>query len=183
MANTINQDDVMNALHNLMGHRVNPGGTDEDYQRYIQDSFDYCWRYYKWRWTTKVVTTAADGLLPDDFDPLGYYSDADTYDVTWDYTESKYVLDPAEAVEITYQIIPPTIGETALPFPSAMVVAIGCTVLAKQADNPTRADIQQEWDMWHSRLDRLVGQAESNVVRRPTNYHDVAGTFPGDVGA
>jgi len=97
MANTINQDDVLNALHNLMGHRVNPGGTDEDYKRYIQDAFDYCWRYYKWRWTTKVVTTDSDGVLPDDFDPLGFYSDADTYDVTWDYDASKYVLDPAAA--------------------------------------------------------------------------------------
>lgn len=186
MGATINQSDVMNALHNLMGHRVSPGGTDDDYKRYIQDSFDYCWRYYKWCWTTKTVTTAVDGILPEDFDPLGFYSVSDTYEVSWDSTQSRYVLEPAGEVELTYQIVPPTLGTDAAgsaPFPSAMVVAIGATVLAKQGANPTRADVQQEWDMWHSRLDRLVGQAESNLRRRPQSYHDRAGTYVGDVGA
>lgn len=186
MASTINQVDVMNALHNLMGHRVNPGGTDDDYKRYIQDSFDYCWRYYKWKWTTKTTTTAVDGLLPDDFDPLGYNSlDQNTYDITWDFTNKKYAISPAGAVTLTYQIVPPTLGTDesgAAPFPSAMVVAIGCTVLAKQGANPTRADVRQEWDMFHGRLDRLVGQAESNIRRTPQNRHSVSGTFTGDVG-
>lgn len=183
MAQTITQTDVLNSLHNLMGHRVAPGGVDDDYKRYLQDSFDYCWRYYKWNWTTKTFTTLTDGFLPDDFDPLGYNSVSETYGVSFDYTEGKYVLDPAAAVEVEYQIVPPTLGDTAVPFPSAMVVAIGATVLAKQGENPTRADVQQEWDMWHSRLDRLVGQAESNVRRRPQSFHDRAGTYTGDVGA
>jgi len=187
MGATINQVDVMNALHNLMGHRQNPGGTDADYQRYIQDSFDYCWRYYKWSWTTKTVTTAVDGLLPDDFDPLGYNSlDQASYDITWDYTSKKYAVAPAGIVTLTYQIVPPTLGQDAsgaAPFPSAMVVAIGSTVLAKAGANPTRADVQQEWDMFHSRLDRLVGQAESNVVRSPRNRLSESGTYTGNVGA
>lgn len=186
MANTIDQVAVMNALHNLMGHRVSPGGTDEDYKRYIQDSFDYCWRYYKWVWSTKSVTTLADGILPDDFDPLGYFSESANYTFTWDSSALKYVLSPAAAVTLTYQIMPPTLGTDAsgaAPFPSAMVVAIGATVLAKQGANPTRADVQQEWDMWHSRLDRLVGQAESNVSRSPRNRHSEAGTYVGNVGA
>lgn len=181
-ANTINQTDVLDCLHNLMGHRVNPGGTDEDFKRYIQDSLDYCWRYHKWNFAMKDVTTAIDGILPDDFDPLGYYSEADTTPVVWDATEEAFVLDPPAVTELTYQTVPPTIdADSKVPFPSAMVVAIGATVLAKQGENPTRADVQQEWDIWHSRLDRLVGQAESNVVRRPRNFHDVAGTFPGAV--
>lgn len=180
MANTITQTDVLDSLHNLMGHRVNPGGTDDDFKRYIQDSFEYCWRYYKWRWTLKTFTTLDDGVLPSDFDPLGYYSQVDSYDVTWD--GSNYLLDPIAAVDLTYQMVPPTLDDTTpVPFPSAMVVAIGATVLAKQGENPTRADTSQEWDMWHARLDRLVGQAESNVSRRPRNYHDVAGTYPGAV--
>ena len=186
MGATINQVDVMNALHNLMGHRQNPGGTDLDYQRYIQDAFEYCWRYYKWNWTTKTVTTLADGLLPTDFDPLGYNSlSQDDYSISWDSTSGKYILNPIGVATLTYQIVPPTLGTDAsgaAPFPSAMVVAIGATVLAKQGANPTRADIQQEWDMWHSRLDRLVGQAESNIRRRPQNRHSVSGTFTGDVG-
>lgn len=180
MANTITQTDVLNSLHNLMGHRVNPGGTDEDFKRYLQDSFDYCWRYYKWSWTTKTFTTLSDGILPTDFDPLGFYSVSETYGITWNGTA--YVLDPTAAVLLTYQIVPPELADTAVPFPSAMVVAIGATVLAKQGENPTRADVKQEWDMWHSRLDRLVGQAESNVRRRPQSYHDRMGTFVGDVG-
>ena len=180
MANTITQDDVLNRLHNLMGHRVNPGGTDDDFKRYIQDSVDYCWRYYKWAWTTKSFTTLVNGILPSDFDPLGFNSlDQETYSVTWN--GSAYVIAPAGIVTLTYQTVPPDISAGAIPFPSSMVVAIGCTVLAKQGENPTRADVQQEWDMWHSRLDRLVGQAESNVVRRPQNYHSRAGTFTGAV--
>jgi hypothetical protein len=181
MAQTITQAEVLSFLHNQMGHRVDPGGTDDDLKRYVQAAFDYCWRYYKWRWTTKDVTTAVDGFLPDDFDPLGYYSVADTYDVTYDYTANKYVLVPAAAVELTYQIIPPTLGDTGTPFPSASVVATGALIFAKQGENPTRADVQQEWDEFHSFLDRLVGQAESNVVRRPRNYHDLTGSFTGAV--
>jgi len=181
-SNTINQTDVLNALHNLMGHRVNPGGTDDDFKRYIQDSLDYCWRYYKWNFSMKTVTTLDDGVLPDDFDPIGFYSVADTYPVLWDSTNFVYTLDPVVATEVTYQTVPPTIGDSSkVPFPSAMVVAIGATVLAKQGENPTRADVKQEWDMWHARLDRLVGQAESNIARRPRNFHDVAGTYPGAV--
>ena len=185
MANTITQTDVLNSLHNLMGHRVNPGGTDDDFKRYIQDSFDYCWRYYKWNWTTKTFTTLIDGLLPTDFDPLGYNSlDQDVYSITFDSTSGKYMVNPAGVVDITYQAVPPTLSDTTgQPFPSSMVVAIGSTVLAKQGENPTRADVKQEWDMWHARLDRLVGQVESNVSRRPRNFHDVAGTFPGDTGS
>lgn len=184
MANTINQVQVMNSLHNLMGHRVSPGGTDEDLKRYIQASFDYAWRYYKWRWTMKTVTTASDGVLPDDFDLDGYYSLADTYGVTWNQTTGKLVLDPASAVTLTYQMAPPTLTpDKNVPFPSAQVIALGATIYAKQAENPTRADVQQEWDMFHSELDRLVGRAYANQPRRPRNYHDMMGTYTGDVGA
>lgn len=184
MSATITQTDVMNALHNLMGHRTNPGGTDDDFRRYIQDSFDYCWRYYKWPWTSRTVTTASDGILPEDFDPLGFNSVSETYSTVWDSDAERYKLDPAGEVELSYQASPPQLtADSRVPFPSAMVVAIGATVLAKEGANPTRADIQQEWDMWHSRLDRLVGQAESNIRRRPQSYHDRAGSYVGNVGA
>lgn len=183
MAQTITQTSVLNFLHNQMGHRVAPGGTDDDLKRYLQASFDYCWRYYKWKWTLKNTSTIADGVLPDDFDPLGFYSVSDTYDVTFDYTTSKYVLDPTAAVDLQYQIVPPTLSDTPVPFPSDAAVAIGALVFAKQGENPSRADVQQEWDEFHSLLDRLVGQAESNVRRRPQSYHDRAGTYVGDVGA
>lgn len=183
MANTITQTSVLNFLHNQMGHRVPPGGTDDDLKRYVQESFDYCWRYYKWNWSTKNFTTLIDGYLPDDFDPLGFRSNEETYGVTFDYTAGKFVLDPVAIDTFTYQIIPPTLGDTGVPFPSDGVVAMGALIFAKRGENPSRADVQPEWDEFHSRLDRLVGQAESNVRRRPQSYHDRAGTYVGNVGA
>lgn len=185
MGYLINQVDVMNSLHNLMGHRVNPGGTDDDLKRFVQESFNYCWRYYRWNWSLKTFTTLADGVLPVDFDPLGFYSVADTYGLTWDSATGRFLLDPLAAVEVNYQIVPPTLGTDAAgsaPFPSAQVVALGAAVYAKQAENPTRADISQEWDLFHSELDRLVGKAEVNRYRTPQNVHSRAGTFTGDVG-
>lgn len=184
MAHTITQEDVLNRLHNLMGHRVNPGGTDEDLKRWAQDGFDYCWRYYKWLWALKTTTTLDDGVLPEDFDLLGYYDLVDTYGVTWDSTTSRLLLDPIAAETITYQMAPPTLDDTTpVPFPSARVVAMAALIYAKLSENPTRTDIQQEWDLLHSELDRLTGVAEAHRSHRPRNYHDVAGTFPGDVGA
>lgn len=181
----INQVTVMTALHNLMGHRNAPGGTDEDLKRYVQTSFDYCWRYYRWRWSLKTGSTIADGIVPTDFDLDGYYSTADTNDVIWDTTISKLRFEPAVAVtDFTYQIAPPTLGEDAAgsaPFPSAQVVALGAVIYAKMAENPTRADVKQEWDMFHNELDRLVGRASNNTPRRPVNFHDAAGTFTGAV--
>lgn len=195
MARTIKREDVLNALHNLMGHRTSPGGTEEDFVRYVQASFDYCWRYYPWMFSLKKADIAADGLLPTDFDHEGWrrfdgvteismedsIAGLDGSVITWNGT--RYVLDPTTSGTVAYQYQPPTLDGTETPFPSAMVVAIGATVLAKQGNNPTRADIQQEWDEWHSDLDRLVGRAENNKPRRIRTRHDVMGTFLGDTGA
>jgi len=181
----INQEEVLDILHNQMGHRVNPGGTDADLKRYIQSSFDYCWRYYKWSFAQKTDSTDADGVLPLDFDLEGYYDLADTYDVVWDSDLERIKLDGVEEVtEVNYQMAPPVLGDDgSAPFPSALVVAEGALIFAKLGENPTRADVSQEWDLFHSMLDRLVGYADKNRVRRPQNYHDVAGTYTGDVGA
>lgn len=184
MSYTINQVDVLNSLHNLMGHRVNPGGTDADLKRFVQESFNYCWRYYRWAFATKEATTLIDGVLPNDFDLEGSYSIADEFTISWDSALGKLKLDPVGIQTFTYQIAPPTLGTDAAgsaPFPSAQVVALGATIYAKMANNPTRADVQQEWDIFHAELDRLVGRAEANRVRRPIHYLDQAGTFVGDV--
>lgn len=183
----INQADVLNVLHNLLGHRVSPGGTDSDLKRFVQEAFAYAWRYYRWSWTLKAGTTLIDGLLPVDFDLDGYSSlDQDSYAITWDTATSRLKLNPAAVTSFTYQIAPPILGTDAAgsaPFPSARVVALGAFVYAKKAENPTRADVQQEWDMFHSELDRLVGRAFNNRTRTPQNYLSRAGTFTGDVGA
>lgn len=184
MGYLINQVDVLTRLHNLMGHRNLPGGTDEDLKRWVQDGFDYCWRYYKWGFAQKTFTTPSTGVLPDDFDLEGYFDLATTYTPTWNSTTGKLVLNPIGAVTISYQMAPPTLTSgTGVPFPSARVVALAALIYAKLSENPTRADITQEWDMLHSELDRLVGYSDRNKRRVPQNYQSVRGTFTGDVGA
>lgn len=186
MGYLINQQDVLNILHNQMGKRVPPGGTDDDLKRYIQEAFNYAWRYYKWEWAMKTDSTDADGVLPTDFDLDGYFSDSDTYTVEWDNDAGVLKLaDVTEATEITYQMAPPTLGTDAAgsaPFPSALVIAEGAVIFAKLGENPTRADVTQEWDIFHNMLDRLVGRATANRPRTPQNYLSVRGTFTGDVG-
>lgn len=197
MANTITQDDVLDSLHNLMGHRVNPGGTDDDLKRYVQRAFEYCWRYYRWNFSLKKATIASDGILPADFDYEGYrvfdgiteVGLADTLTsstsgsaLVWDSATSRYILEPTAECTVVYQITPPNLEDGPVPFPSAQVVALGAAVYSKQAENPTRADVTQEWDMFHSELDRLVGRADFAQTRRPVHYLDAAGTFVGDTG-
>lgn len=135
----------------------------------------------------KTGFTLDDGVLPIDFDLDGYFDFADRYNVTWDNTAKRLVLDPAIAIpSFTYQMAPPILGtdaDGAAPFPSARVIALGALIYAKKGENPTRADVQQEWDMFHSELDRLVGRADSNRPTRPRHYLDVRGTHVGDVGA
>lgn len=187
MAYIINQNDVLNRLHNLMGKRVSPGGTNDDLKLYIQDSFDYCWRYYKWPFAMKNFTTLVDGLLPTDFDLDGYSSvNASTYDIRYDTATGRLILNPIGALTGTYQMAPPTLGSTiatSAPFPSAQVVALGALVFAKKAENPTRADVQQEWDLFHAELKKLAARSYNSARTRPTNFHDAAGTYPGDVGS
>lgn len=203
MATKINQVDVMAALNNLMGRRVLPGGTQDDLVRYAQAAFDYAWRYYKWTFSLKTASIVDDGsgnvYMPVDFDIEGYRkfigateatldevttSTGSTVAIIWDYTANRYKVTPATPVTVVYQIEPPTLTDSSyVPFPSAMVVAIGATIFAKQGENPTRADISQEWDEFHSELDRLVARAEANRPRQKArNYHDKMGTFTGDVG-
>lgn len=186
MAYLINQNDVLNRLYNLMGKRVSPGGTDDDLKRYVQDAFDYCWRFYRWPWAMKAGVTADDGLLPEDFDLDGYSTlDADTYAVTWDATSGRLILDPIGVTSFTYQIMPPTLGsdaESSAPFPSARVVAMAAFIYAKKGENPTRADVKQEWDMVDAELRKLAGRSANSRRTGPVNFHDRAGTFTGDVG-
>lgn len=184
MSYLINRQEVLNLLHNQMGHRIPPGGTDDDLKRYIQEAFKYAWRYYKWGWAMKRFTTLDDGVLPEDFDLEGYFDQSETYTPTWDSTTGRLILDPVAAVDIVYQMAPPELGDDAdgsAPFPSALTIAEGALIFAKLGENPTRADIQPEWDMFHSLLDRHVGFAERNKTRTPQNRHSVTGTNTGQV--
>lgn len=204
--NTINQVDVLTSLNNLMGRRVLPGGEQDDLKRFCQRAFEYCWRYYRWDFSLATDTLVDDGsgnfFLPADFDYEGYRKFIDLTEVPleealtttsttvvaleWDQTENRYKLNPGSAAQVVYQRTPPTLGTDAAgaaPFPSAQVVGLAASIYAKQAENPTRADISQEWDLVHSELDRLAGRADAARGRSSVrNFHDKMGTFPGDVG-
>lgn len=198
----INQNDVLNVLHNLLGHRVNPGGTDDDLKRFVQEAYNYAWRYHKWKFSLKTGAIANDGLCPADMDYEGYREFdgltegdlADTVSGTGsvalqlDTATGRYQLVPAQATTVTYQYTPPTMGSGAdmasgaVPFPSARVIAIGAFVYAKKAENPTRADVKQEWDLFKSELDTLVARSYNAQRGRPVHYLDAAGTYTGDAG-
>lgn len=203
--NVINQVNVLTALNNLMGRRALPGGEQEDLKRYCQEGFKYCWRYYKWGFSLATATLADDGngnfYLPEDFDYEGYRKFTSLVEVPldevvattgstnvaieWDDTAKRYKLNPGSAAQLVYQRTPPTLGTDSAgsaPFPSAQVVGLAASVYAKQAENPTRADISQEWDLVHSELDRLVGRADAARPRSSIrNFHDKTGSFTGQV--
>ena len=84
---------------------------------------------------------------------------------------------------MVYQTEPPVLSASKkVPFPSAMAIAVGAVIYAKEADNPAHADISQEWDQFHVELDRLVGMAQRYTPRNIRSYQDVMGTYTGDVG-
>lgn len=201
----INQNDVLNVLHNQLGHRVNPGGTDDDLKRYIQEAYNYAWRYYPWSFSLKTASIASDGLCPTDMDYEGYRvfdgltevdladtvssSSSSSVAIQLDTSTGRYILTPVQTATITYQYTPPTLGsgatmaDGAAPFPSARVIAVGALIYAKKGENPTRADVQQEWDLFHDELKTLVARAYNAKRRRPVHYLDAAGTFVGDTGS
>jgi hypothetical protein len=211
MANLITQTQVLTKLNNLMGRRtLNSSNSQDDLKGYCQDSFDYAWRYYRWGFSLKraVIDLVNDPYLPDNFDIDGYQEVASTVDQPWTYVPIEeydaiqsgdrfYTLEyddtlnrykfltsfTATTVTVIYQKTPPTLGDTGVPFPSAMSIAVGATVFSKQADNPRSADISQEWDEFHSELDRHTGRSENNKpMRRVRTRQDKAGTYTGDVG-
>lgn len=211
MANTIKKADVLAVLNNLMGRRTSPGGDNSDLERYCQIAFDYAWRYYTWSFSLRpaTITFASDAHMPADFDLDGYhrilatpgnewaylpveeYYDTPTgnrtYTLVWDSVVSKYTFVTSfsvATVDIIYQVTPPVLDDvTPQPFPSASSIAMGAAVWAKQGENPTRADISQELDLWELELDMHTGRAEKHKPRQSArSRQEVAGTYTGDVG-
>lgn len=209
MTKTITQDQVLINVSRLMGLTSLPAGDVSDWKEYCQIAFDYAWRYYKWDWSLKVVTVdlVNDPYLPADFDAGGYIdaiptvdgaytkvtlidfarttADSRRYTLQYDADEGKYEvktkMSGLQTMDFVYQVAPPTLSTTPVVFPSAMAVALGALVYAKQAENPTRADITQEWDEFHAELDRHIGRMEVNKAQgQAMNLYDIAGTYPGD---
>lgn len=206
----IDQTKVLTALSRMMGKRKLPQGDLSDWKDYCQTAFDYAWRYYQWDWSMKLVTVdlGTDPYLPTDFDIGGYRqavptADGDitelkltdysrqgngfrTFALQYDDTMGRYkVLTKSglSTIDFLYQVAPPTLGATEVPFPSAMTIGIGAAIYAKQGENPTRADITQEWDEFHAELDRHTSRSDVNTPRNTNmNLQDSKGTYTGDVG-
>ena len=92
------------------------------------------------------------------------------------------------SMDFVYQTAPPSLNDkdvsgSYIPavFPSAMTIGMGASIYAKQGENPTRADISQEWDLFHKELNRHVGRVSQNVKRSLNlNLQDDYGTYTGD---
>ena len=209
MTKTITQQAVVLNIARLMGLTSLPSGDLSDWQTYAQTAFDYAWRYYRWDWSTKIVTVnlVTDPYMPADFDIGGYVeavptpdgaytkvtqldfarvtADSRQYTFQFDSTVNRYKvltkMSGLQTMDFVYQTEPPTLSDSGVVFPSAMPIAIGALVYSKQAENPTRADISQEWDEFHVELDRLTGRMEVNKAQgQAMNLYDIAGTYPGD---
>ena len=159
---------------------------------------------------TVTVDLVADPYLPADFDYLGNYqalpytlgqdwtpltpdqyanqpSGTRAYMLEYDAALNKYkvnvLLSGVPSMTFNYQVEPPLMANATdgVPFPSADALAVGASVMSKQGSNPSRADITQEWDQWHAKLDKLTGQAERSKPRsRARNRYDLLGTYTGD---
>ena len=210
MATTVNQATALLALARMMGKRILPNGNLEDWKDYIQFAFDYAWRYYRWGWSLRAVTIdlSTDPYMPADFDLDGYSEPLhnangnvykmdlgefymtgqyiNAYALEWDSTVNRYKVIGGTglgALTVIYQVVPPTLGEADVPFPSAMTIGIGAAIYAKQGENPTRADVTQEWDEFHAELKRHVAHSENNKPRRTNvNLQDYNGTYTGNTG-
>ena len=200
----LTKDDIMQATANLLGKTSLPNGELSDWERFAQASLDYCWRYHTWLWTLRKAQTVDDSgviVVPADADYYGFMNIEgttlqDIFDggtnpyLQFNASRGKYeIIGGAAGVNVTYSVEPPDLSKenVAIPFPSAVTIAIGATILAKQGENPNKADISQEWDSFHVELDKHVANQERNAPRRQgvsvnrQTRASVLGEYPGKV--
>lgn len=201
----ISKKELMDVTANLLGKTSLPGGNVEDWERFVQHSVDYAWRYHTWMWTLKRgVTELANGnkiLMPEDFDYSSYrrfdgQEEQSILDagsgiyLQFDNASGRYeVINGEDGVEVVYQVAPPSIDD-GVYFPSAITLGIGASVIAKQGENPNKADISQEWDSFHVELDKHAAVHDKSSPRQRTSLrsvdrptrHSSLGTFTGKAG-
>lgn len=204
MSLLISQVDVLEQLSRLMGKRVTPGGDNSDWTDYIQFAFDYAWRYHRWTFSMATATlSGSPAYMPADFDldgyreisgvvevPLDQYafatSTTGTFAIQWDATNERYQVLGQTNLPVYYQRVPPTLGDgstasTRAPFPSAMTIALGAVIYSKMGENPTRADVQQEWDLFHAELNRHAARSDRNIPHpRAGNRYSASGVNVGE---
>lgn len=113
------------------------------------------------------------------------------YALQWDDTVKRYKIltkTSMPTIDFVYQITPPDLAAKddegdliQVPFPSSMTIGIGAAIYAKQGENPTRAEISQEWDEFHAELDRHVGRVDGHAPQATNkNLQDLYDTYTGD---
>lgn len=194
-------DDLRKGVAEYMGTTTMPLGNQTAYDKSIKSGLDYCWRYATWSFAVKrgvsleEVTTlgVTTYYMPVDFDILGWrdlgveeYSTTDgggTSNVFLEYDEGKgqfKVVNATASMVVAYQKKPPEIN-TVVVFPALDPLFMAGAVHQKQKDAPKSADVTQMWDLLHTALDQLSGQAYFNTPHhKPKNRYEKFNVSFGD---
>lgn len=185
-----------------MGTATMPLGNQKAYDNSIKAGLDYCWRYATWAFAVKrnkaLDVTTTDGVtkyyMPNDFDILGWrdlgeeeYSTTDgdvstrgVYLLYDDGTSKFQVIGGTADMRVSYQTKPPELNAV-ITFPALDPLYQAGAIYAKQKDMPNSAEVTQMWDILHTQLDQLSGQAYFNTPHhKPRNRYEAFGTFIGD---
>lgn len=198
---TANIETLRQGVAEYMGTATMPLGNQKAYDKSIKAGIDYCWRYSTWAFAVKrdkaldVVGTGATAkyYMPNDFDILGWrdlgveeYSttDGDTTGgvyLLYDDGAAKFrVVGGTANMKVAYQVKPPELN-TVMMFPSLDPLYQAGAIYAKQKDMPNSAEVTQMWDILHTQLDQLSGQAYFNTPHhKPRNRYEKFGTYVGD---
>ena len=199
---TANIETLRQGVAEYMGTATMPLGNQKAYDNSIKAGLDYCWRYATWAFAVKrdkaLDVTTTDGVtkyyMPNDFDILGWrdlgeeeYSTTDG-DVStrgvyllYDDGASKFqVIGGTADMRVSYQTKPPELNAV-ITFPALDPLYQAGAIYAKQKDMPNSAEVTQMWDILHTQLDQLSGQAYFNTPHhKPRNRYEAFGTFIGD---
>lgn len=205
---TANIETLRKGVAEYMGTATMPLGNQKAYDNSIKAGLDYCWRYATWAFAVKrdvpltAVTVAGvtSYYMPNDFDILGWrdlgveeYSTTDGetpeqygYPVSgvylmYDEGQSKFKVVGGNAnMRVAYQVKPPELNAV-ITFPALDPLFQAGAIYAKQKDMPNSAEVTQMWDILHTQLDQLAGQAYFNTPHhKPRNRYEKFGTFIGD---
>ena len=199
---TANIETLRQGVAEYMGTATMPLGNQKAYDKSIKAGLDYCWRYATWAFSVKrnialdVSTTSGvtKYYMPNDFDILGWrdlgeeeYSTTDGDSATrgvyllYDEGASKFqVVGGTADMRVSYQTKPPETNQV-VTFPSLDPLYQAGAIYAKQKDMPNSAEVTQMWDILHTQLAQLAGQAYFNTPHhKPRNRYEAFGTFIGD---
>lgn len=195
---TVTLEDLRKGVGEYLGLASMPKGNTTAYDKSIKAGLDYCWRYATWRFAIKrgvaldavTVNDVTTFYMPADFDILGWRDlgtpETDVLDGSGVYLKyddglSKFIVNGGSAeMRVAYQVKPPAIN-TVVYFPSLDPLFLAAGIMQKFKDNPNSTQAQQQWDILHTKLDQLSGQAYMNTPKHtPRNRYEKYNTFVGD---